>query len=108
MTGGMVMIQTRFQASDTQGHQIHFAGVPRAARRAGFMEQLPKHRGMQIAGDAPDQREKVGYIFQSHLPFREFSMCFSRQQNSDELGIGKSASWKQFLSPSQSIEDFRL
>src|SRR6476661_6384339 len=109
MVRWMVMIQTWAQTFNPQSHEIHFTRVACASRGAGFMEQLPKSRGMQIAGDTPNERKELGYGFKRHVFFRESSVRFPGHQHSDELRIRKNASRERHLHRSlQSLENSRL
>src|SRR4029450_8909669 len=92
MVRRMIMIQTRAQTFNPQSHQIHFARVPCASRRAGLMEQFTENRRMQIAGDTPNERKELGYGFERHVFFRESSVRLPGHQHSDELRIRKNAS----------------
>src|SRR5262249_12900636 len=105
----MVMIQTAAQTLNPQSHEIHFTRVPCAGRGAGFMQQLPKSGRIQIAGDTPNERKKVGYGFKGQVFFRESSVGFPGHQHSDELRIRKSASRKRHPHGSfQSLENSGL
>src|SRR5215831_15369652 len=95
MVHRMVMIQTAAQTLNPQSHEIHFTRVPCAGRGAGFMQQLPKSGRIQIAGDTPNERKKLGYGFKGQVFFRESSVGFPSHQHSDELRIPKSASRKR-------------
>src|SRR5438552_14426608 len=89
MVRRMVMIQTGPQTFNPQSHEIHFTRVPCAGGRAGFMEQLPKSRGIQIARDTPNERKELGYGFKGHVFFRESSVRLPGNKHSNELGIRK-------------------
>src|SRR5436189_5741828 len=91
MVRRMVMIQTGPQTFNPQSHEIHFTRVPCAGRGAGFMEQLPKSRGIQIARDTPNERKELGYGFKRHVCFRESPVRLPGHQNLDELRIRNSA-----------------
>src|SRR5438045_1360864 len=109
MVRRMVMIQTGPQTFNPQSHEIHFTRVPCAGRGAGFMEQLPKSRGIQIARDTPNERKELGYGFKRHVFFRESPVRLPGHQHSDELRIRKSAFRERDLHRSfQGLENSRL
>src|SRR6266487_3693015 len=64
---------------------------------------------MQIASDAPNEREQLGYSFKRQLLFRESSMRLPGHQDPDELAIRKSALRQgYFFRALNDLENLRL